>query len=148
MSGDAKDEYFSDGLSEELLNTLVQINELQVAARTSSFSFKGTAADIPTVGRKLNVAAVLEGSVRKAGERVRITAQLINAVTGYHLWSETYDRDLKDIFALQSEIASAVATAMKVTLLGETSKAQRQRHEQSQGFRCVSARTHGGAYLG
>jgi TolB-like protein len=120
MSGDAKDEYFSDGLSEELLNTLVRINELQVAARTSSFSFKGTAADIPTVGRKLNVAAVLEGSVRKAGERVRITAQLINAVTGFHLWSETYDRDLKDIFALQTEIASAVATAMKVTLLGET----------------------------
>jgi TolB-like protein len=119
MSGDAKDEYFSDGLSEELLNTLVRINGLQVAARTSSFSFKGTAADVPTVGRKLNVGAVLEGSVRKAGERVRITAQLINAISGYHLWSQTYDRDLKDIFALQTEIASAVAAAMKVTLLGD-----------------------------
>ena len=122
MSGNTKDEYFSDGLSEELLNALARINELQVAARTSSFSFKGTATDIQTVGKKLNVHAVLEGSVRRAGGRVRITAQLINAVSGYHLWSETYDRELKDIFALQSEIASAVASALKVTLLGSATQ--------------------------
>lgn len=117
MSGDAKDEYFSDGLAEELLNSLVRINQLQVAARTSSFSFKGTATDIPTIGRKLNVGAVLEGSVRKAGTRVRITAQLINAVNGYHLWSESFDRELKDILALQTEIATAVTEALKVRLL-------------------------------
>jgi TolB-like protein/Flp pilus assembly protein TadD len=122
MSGDTKDEYFSDGLSEELLNALARINELQVAARTSSFSFKGTATDIQTIGKKLNVHAVLEGSVRKAGGRVRITAQLIDAVSGYHLWSETYDRELRDIFALQSEIASAVASALKVTLLGSATQ--------------------------
>jgi TolB-like protein/Tfp pilus assembly protein PilF len=118
MSGNTKDDYFSDGLSEELLNALARINELQVAARTSSFSFKGTATDIQTIGKKLNVHAVLEGSVRKAGGRVRITVQLINAVSGYQFWSETYDRELKDVFALQSEIASAVASALKVTLLG------------------------------
>jgi serine/threonine-protein kinase len=122
MSGDAKDEYFSDGLSEELLNTLVRVQELKVAARTSSFSFKGTATDIPTIGRKLNVVAVLEGSVRKAGERVRITAQLINAASGYHLWSQTYDRDMKDIFALQTEIATSVASALKVALVGDDAR--------------------------
>jgi TolB-like protein len=122
MSGDIKDEYFSDGLSEELLNSLVRINELQVAARTSSFSFKGTATDIPTIGRKLNVATVLEGSVRKVGARVRITAQLINAVNGYHLWSETFDRELKDILALQTEIATAVTAALKVKLLPDDNR--------------------------
>ena len=117
MSGDAKDEYFSDGLSEELLNSLARISELQVAARTSSFSFRGTATDIPAIGRKLNVAAVLEGSVRKAGNHVRITAQLINAVNGYRLWTATFDRELKDIFALQTEIATAVTDALEVQLL-------------------------------
>jgi TolB-like protein len=117
MSGDAKDEYFADGLSEELLNSLARINELQVAARTSSFSFKGTPSDIPAIGRKLNVAAVLEGSVRKAGQQVRITAQLVNAVNGYRLWTATFDRELKDIFALQTEIATAVTDALKLKLL-------------------------------
>lgn len=117
MSGDVKDEYFSDGLSEELLNSLVRIETLQVAARTSSFVFKGTDADVGTIARRLNVGNVLEGSVRKAGERVRITAQLVNAVSGFHVWSETYDRDLKDIFALQTEIATAVTNAMRVTLI-------------------------------
>jgi len=122
MSGDAKDEYFSDGLSEELLNTLVRVKDLQVAARTSSFSFKGTSTDIPTVGRKLNVGAVLEGSVRKAGDRVRITTQLINTVTGYHLWSQTFDRDVKDILALQAEIATKVASALQAVLLVDDQK--------------------------
>jgi TolB-like protein/DNA-binding winged helix-turn-helix (wHTH) protein/Flp pilus assembly protein TadD len=120
MSGRNEDEYFSDGLAEELLATLVRISQLQVAARTSSFSFKGTTADIQTIGRKLNVGAVLEGSVRRSGNRVRITAQLINGITGFHLWSQTYDRDLKDVFALQTEIAVAVADALKVTLLADT----------------------------
>ena len=117
MSGDKEQEYFSDGLTEELLNSLARINELQVAARTSAFSFKGKDIDIGTIARKLNVGAVLEGSVRRSGHTVRITAQLINAVTGFHLWSETYDRDLSDVLKLQTDIANAVAAALKVTLL-------------------------------
>jgi len=119
MSGDKEQEYFSDGLSEELLNSLARINELQVAARTSAFSFKGKDADIGTIARKLNVGAVLEGSVRRSAHTVRITTQLINAVTGFHVWSQTYDRDLGDVLKLQSEIATAVASALKVSLLGD-----------------------------
>jgi TolB-like protein/Flp pilus assembly protein TadD len=117
MSGDAKQEYFSDGLTEELLNSLTEINDLQVAARTSAFSFKGKDTDIGTIARKLNVGAVLEGSVRRSGNTVRITAQLINAVTGFHLWSHTYDRDVGDVLKLETDIASAVASALKVSLL-------------------------------
>ncbi len=119
MSGDKEQDYFSDGLTEELLNSLARINELQVAARTSAFSFKGKDVNVSTIGRELNVGAVLEGSVRRSGHTVRITAQLINASTGYHLWSETYDRDLGDVLKLQSDIANAVAAALKVTLLGD-----------------------------
>jgi TolB-like protein/Flp pilus assembly protein TadD len=118
LSGDKEQEYFSDGLTEELLNSLAEINELQVAARTSSFSFKEH-PDIATVAHKLNVGAVLEGSVRRSGHTLRITVQLINAVTGFHLWSKTYDRDLGDVLKLQTEIATAVAGALKVTLLGD-----------------------------
>ena len=119
LSGDASQDYFSDGLTEELLNSLAQINELQVAARTSAFSFKGKDTDIGTIARKLNVGAVLEGSVRRSAHTIRITAQLINAVTGFHLWSKTYDRNLGDVLKLQTEIATSVASALKVTLLGD-----------------------------
>jgi TolB-like protein len=119
MSGEKDQEYFSDGLTEELLNSLSEINELQVAARTSAFSFKGTNPDIGTIARKLNVGAVLEGSVRRPGNTVRVTTQLINAVTGFHVWSHTYDRDLGDLLKLETEIAGAVASALKVSLLGE-----------------------------
>jgi TolB-like protein/tetratricopeptide (TPR) repeat protein len=119
MSGDKEQEYFSDGLTEELLNSLAEINELQVAARTSAFSFKGKDTDIGTIARKLNVGAVLEGSVRRSANSIRITAQLINAVTGFHLWSKTYDRDLGDVLKLQTEIATSVASALKVTLLAD-----------------------------
>jgi serine/threonine-protein kinase len=119
MSGDKEQEYFSDGLSEELLNSLSRINELQVAARTSSFYFKGEHADLQTIAHKLNVASVLEGSVRRAGHKIRITAQLNNAVTGFHLWSQTYDRDLKDVLAVQTDIATAVAQQLHVKLLGD-----------------------------
>jgi len=119
MSGDKEQEYFSDGLTEELLNSLAAINELQVAARTSAFSFKGKDSDIGTIARKLNVGAVLEGSVRRSSRTVRITAQLIDAVTGFHLWSKTYDRDLGDVLKLQTEIATAVADALRVTLLAD-----------------------------
>jgi len=121
LSGDKDQEYFSDGLTEELLNSLAEIEGLQVAARTSAFSFKGQDNDIGTIARKLNVGAVLEGSVRRSAKTIRITAQLINAVTGFHLWSKTYDRDLGDVLKLQTEIATAVAGALKVTLLGDTS---------------------------
>jgi TolB-like protein len=119
LSGDKEQEYFSDGLTEELLNSLAEINELQVVARTSSFYFKGKDIDLATVAHKLNVGAVLEGSVRRSAHTIRITAQLNNAVTGYHLWSHTYDRDLGDVLKLQTEIATAVASALKVTLLGD-----------------------------
>jgi len=119
MSGDKDQEYFSDGLTEELLNSLSEINELQVAARTSAFSFKGKDTDIGTIARKLNVGAVLEGSVRRSAHTIRITVQLINAVTGFHLWSKTYDRDLGNVLKLQTEIATSVASALKVTLLGD-----------------------------
>jgi TolB-like protein/Flp pilus assembly protein TadD len=119
MSEKKDQEYFSDGLTEELLNSLAEIDGLQVAARTSAFSFKGTNTDIGTIAHKLNVGAVLEGSVRRSARTVRITAQLINAVTGFHLWSKTYDRDLGDVLKLQTEIATAVADALKVTLLGD-----------------------------
>jgi len=121
LSGDKEQEYFSDGLTEELLNSLAQIKDLQVAARTSSFSFREH-PDIVTVAHKLNVAAVLEGSVRRSAQTVRVTAQLINATTGFHLWSKTYDRDLGDVLKLQTEIATAVAEALKVTLLGDISQ--------------------------
>jgi adenylate cyclase len=101
MSGDASHEYFSDGLTEELLNSLSRINELQVAARTSSFFFKGKNVELSTVVHKLNVATVLEGSVRASGHAVRITAQLVNGSTGFQLWSRTYDRNLGDMLRLQ-----------------------------------------------
>jgi TolB-like protein/Flp pilus assembly protein TadD len=118
MSEDRANEYFSDGISEELLNLLTKVSQLQVAARTSSFSFKGRQVEIPEIGRQLHVANVLEGSVRKSGDRVRITAQLIRAGEGFHLWSETYDRKLDDIFKIQDEIAAEVVKQLKVRLLG------------------------------
>jgi len=119
MSGDKEQEYFSDGLTEELLNSLAEINELQVAARTSAFSFKGKDTDIGTIARKLNVGTVLEGSVRRSGNTVRVATQLIDAATGFHLWSHTYDRELGDVLKLETEIADAVASALKVNLLAD-----------------------------
>jgi TolB-like protein/DNA-binding winged helix-turn-helix (wHTH) protein len=119
LSGDKEQDYFSDGLTEELLNSLSRINELQVTGRTSSFYFKGEHADLTTIAHKLNVATVLEGSVRRSAHTVRVSAQLINAETGFHLWSETYDRDLGDVLKLETEIANAVASALRITLLGD-----------------------------
>jgi len=118
LSDDAGNEYFSEGLSEELLNLLVKIPEMRVAARTSSFSYKGTNTKIAQIGEELNVGHVLEGSVRKSGNQIRITAQLIKTDDGFHLWSQTYDRTLENIFQIQDEIAAAVVEALKVTLLG------------------------------
>jgi TolB-like protein len=119
MSDDASNEFFSDGITEELLNLLAKIPELRVTSRSSAFSFKGQNVDIPTVAEKLNVQHVLEGSVRKAGNRVRITAQLIEAGSDIHMWSETYDRELDDVFAIQDEIARKVVDVLQVRLLGK-----------------------------
>jgi TolB-like protein/Tfp pilus assembly protein PilF len=123
LSGDASNEYFGDGLAEELLNVLAKLPELRVAARTSSFAYKGRNEDVRRIGNELNVATVLEGSVRKSGDKVRVTVQLINVADGYHLWSQNYDRTLSDIFTIQDEIAAAIADALKVTLLGQTASA-------------------------
>ncbi|MGI9263376.1 MAG: hypothetical protein ACR2QU_00515, partial [Gammaproteobacteria bacterium] len=120
LSEDNSGEYFSDGMSEELLNLLVKVPDLRVAARTSSFAYKGEQVDVRDVARELGVDTVLEGSVRKSQNRVRITAQLIDAETGYHLWSDTYDRELEDIFAVQDEISAEIVKALKVTLGGTT----------------------------
>jgi TolB-like protein/Flp pilus assembly protein TadD len=125
MSDDDGNEYFSDGLSEELLNLLARIPELKVAARTSSFSFKDKDLELPQIASRLKVAHVLEGSVRKHGNQLRITAQLIQADNGYHLWSETYDRQLDNVFQIQEDIAIAVVDALRVTLLGEIPKTRK-----------------------
>jgi serine/threonine protein kinase len=132
MSRDEENEYFSDGLSEELLNVLAKIPELRVTGRTSSFAFKGKQEDLRDIGQKLGVTTLLEGSVRKAGNRVRITAQLIKVADGFHLWSETYDRVLDDIFAVQDDIARAVSTALHVTLLGAQAAAPKVNAESYQ----------------
>ena len=110
MSGDKENEYFSDGLAEEIINLLAKIPELKVIARTSAFAFKGKHEDIRRIAAALGVTSVLEGSVRKSGNRVRVTAQLISAADGSHLWSERYDRQLEDVFALQDEIAAAMSS--------------------------------------
>ena len=119
LSSDAEQDYFSDGISEELLNLLAKVGRMHVTARTSSFQFKGKNLNISEIGKVLGVNHVLEGSVRKSGDRVRITAQLIEAATGFHKWSETYDRTLHDIFAIQDEISAAIVGALKELILGE-----------------------------
>jgi len=119
LSQEGDNEYFSDGISEELLNSLVGVDGLRVAARTSSFAFKNRNEDIRTIGEQLNVNTVLEGSVRRSGDQVRITAQLINVDDGFHLWSSTYDRRLDDIFSIQAEIAQSIVDALKLQLIGD-----------------------------
>ncbi|HJQ64877.1 MAG TPA: tetratricopeptide repeat protein, partial [Gemmatimonadales bacterium] len=119
MSADPENEYFADGMTEEILNALAKVPGLQVASRSSCFAFKGEQVDIRQVGEKLGVASVLEGSVRKIGNRIRITAQLINVENGYHLWSETYDRQLEDVFAIQDEISRAIVEALKLRLVSD-----------------------------
>ena len=130
-SGDPSNEYFSDGLSEELIAVLAKIPELRVIGRSSSFFFKGKSGDSAAIGQKLGVANLIEGSVRKQGDRVRIVAELISAADGRSLWSETYDRELKDVFAVQAEIAKSVAEQMKVKLLGETVRSDTARSSEN-----------------
>jgi TolB-like protein/Flp pilus assembly protein TadD len=117
LSADPENEYFSDGMTEEIIDALTKIETLRVAARTSSFAFKGKDEDVRRIGERLNVRTVLEGSVRRAGETIRIAAQLVNVADGYHLWSERYDREMRDVFAVQEEIARAIAGALKLRLL-------------------------------
>ena len=119
LSPEKDQEYFSDGIAEEILNALTKVDGMRVAARTSSFAFKGRNKDIPTIGERLNVDYVLEGSVRKAGNTIRITAQLINVGDGFHLWSEKYDREMKNIFAIQDEISQAITKALQIEIMGE-----------------------------
>jgi TolB-like protein len=134
MSPDQDQEYFADGLAEELLNILAQVEGLSVAARTSSFSFKGKDVDIATIGKQLGVATILEGSIRKSGDQLRITAQLVNAADGFRLWSRTFDRTLDDIFAVQDEISTSVAQALQLTLLGEGTGATSSRSESVEAY--------------
>jgi len=124
MSAAKNQEYMSDGIAEELLNLLAKIRELRVISRSSAFSFKGRSVDIRTIAEQFNVGYVLEGSVRKSGDNIRITAQLVDARTDTHVWSETYDRELNDIFAIQDEIAQAVVSKLEVTLLGDAPKSR------------------------
>ncbi len=127
MSRDPDDEYFSDGLAEELINLLAQVPGLKVTARTSSFAFRGKEQDIRRIAETLGVSNVLEGSVRRAGSRIRVTAQLINAEDGYHLWSERYDRELTDVFAIQDDIAQAIARALQLKLIAKADQAHPHR---------------------
>ena len=125
MSGDKDNEYFSDGLAEEIINVLAQVPGLKVTARTSAFAFRGKEQDITKIAEALRVRTILEGSVRRAGNRIRVTAQLINAQDGYHLWSERYDREMADVFALQDEIAAAIAGALRVRLAAKPPEVRR-----------------------
>lgn len=130
MSPDGDQEYFSDGLSENLINALTRIREIRVAARTSAFSFKGRQVDVRSIGRDLEVGTVLEGSVQKAGNRLRVTAQLINAEDGYHIWSQQYDREMADVFSIQDEITWAIVDALKIELLEGERTAVSKRHTE------------------
>src|SRR6266576_1422834 len=116
MSGDPEQEYFSDGISEDIITDLSKIADLIVIARNSSFAYKGRSVDVRTIGRELGVQSVLEGSIRRAGNRVRITAQLIDATSGGHLWGDRYDRDLTDIFEVQDDVTHRIVDALKLTL--------------------------------
>lgn len=128
VSSDTENDYFCDGLAEELINSFMKLDKLRIAARTSTFSFKGRETDVRQIGQALNVSTVLEGSVRKAGNRLRINVQLINVADGYHIWSERYDRHLEDIFEIQEEIALAIVDALKVKLLGNEKAVLRKRY--------------------
>ncbi len=135
MSADAENEYFTDGMAEEIINALSKIQSLRVASRTASFAFKGKSEDIAEIGRKLKVSTFLEGSVRKMGNRLRITAQLVNVADGYHLWSERYDREMEDIFAIQDEISQAIVKALRVILSeGEKKQIEKARAVNVQAY--------------
>ena len=137
MSGDPEQEYFSDGVSEDIITDLSKIAGLTVIARNSSFTYKGRSVDVRIIGRDLGVRSVLEGSIRRAGNRVRITAQLIDAVTGAHLWADRYDRDLTDIFEVQDEVVERIVGALAVTLTqGEQQRLRRHGTSNVEAYEC------------
>ena len=138
LSADPENEIFADGMCEEIISSLAQLKNLQVTARTSSFAFKGKHVDLRVIGEQLNVRTVLEGSVRKLGNRLRITSQLVNAADGYHLWSETYDREMKDVFAIQEEIAKSIAQRLEVTLDSEQRPLFRAGTDNLEAFKCYT----------
>ena len=144
MSGDQEQEYFSDGISEDIITDLSKVSGLAVVARNSAFMYKGKNFDLTKVAHELKVGHILEGSVRKAGGRVRITAQLVDSATNDHVWAERYDRDLNDIFTLQDEISEAIVRALKLKLLPEEKKAIEHRHGQCRSLQSIS---HGAAVL-
>jgi adenylate cyclase len=131
LSADAENEFFCDGLAEELINALTKLEKLHVLARTSSFSFKGRELDVREIGRQLGLSHAVEGSVRKAGNQIRITAQLIDVRSGYHLWSDRYDRELSDVFAIQDEITLAITDNLKLNLLGDEKAALLDRYRNN-----------------
>ncbi len=135
LSADAENELFADGMTEEIISTLMQIKSLHVVARTSSFSLKGKHVDLRTIGKQLNVRTVLEGSVRRSGNLLRITTQLVNTADGYHLWSQQYDREMKDMFAIQEEIANCIAQTLQVTLDSEQQPLVRAGTENLEAFK-------------
>jgi TolB-like protein/Tfp pilus assembly protein PilF len=140
MSADKENEYFGDGLAEEVINALAQVPGLQVAGRTSSFQFRGKDIELAEVGRRLNVHHLLEGSVRRAGNRVRVTAQLIKVADGFHLWSERYDREWTDIFAIQDEITHAITSALRIRLKADSSTTSRHQPNLRAYEACLKAR--------
>ena len=137
LSADPENEYFADGMTEEIINALAKVPGMQVASRTCSFAFKGKEVDVRQIGEQLGVATVLEGSVRKVGNRIRITAQLISVENGYHLWTERYDRQLEDVFAVQDEISRAIVDALKLRLAGDAAQVVRG-HQGPRGVHPVS----------
>ena len=142
MSGDPEQEYFSDGITEEIITALSKTPKLFVIARNSTFTYKGKPVKVQQVGRELGVKYVLEGSVRKAGDKVRITAQLVDATTGHHLWAERYDRDIKDIFAIQDDITKQIITALQVKLtVGESARVyERDTNSLEAYLKCLQGR--------
>jgi TolB-like protein/tetratricopeptide (TPR) repeat protein len=149
MSGDKDNEYLSDGITEDVLNGLAKVPGLRVPARTSAFAFKGKNEDIRKIGELLNVSAVLEGSVQRSGDKLRITAQLINVADGYHLWSEQFNRDMKDVFAIQDEITDAIVSKLKVTLAGGQTEVPHPKHgtENIEAYQLyLKGRFHAGQY--
>ena len=145
MSGDPEQDYFSDGISEDIITDLSKLSELHVIARNSSFVFKGRAVSVPEVARVLGVRHVLEGSVRKAGNRVRVTAQLIDANTGGHVWADRFDRDLTDIFAIQDELTREIVSALKIRLTAEEKgRLVHKRRRRFRGVQPVPARPRAG----
>ena len=142
LSADKENEYFSDGLAEDIIDALTRLPGLRVMARTSSFAFRGKEQDVRRIGAELNVEHILEGSVRRAGNRIRVTAQLVNVSDGYHLWSQRFDREMTDVFAIQDEISQAIVEKLRVRLAGDSPLVKRYTDNLAAYDLCLKARYH------